>query len=156
MKLVAGVATDVGRVREGNEDAYLVEPPLYAVADGMGGAKAGEVASTVPVPALAVVAPASVLLSMPVWTSRRAHAPFRRDRARTARRNARRIDAQEIREREAFGQAKLFCLRSAAGLVIVGPGISLQPRKSQPIGIPYVIVISFQLAGSRRRARVWC
>jgi protein phosphatase len=45
MKLVAGVATDVGRVREGNEDSYLVEPPLYAVADGMGGAKAGEVAS---------------------------------------------------------------------------------------------------------------
>jgi serine/threonine protein phosphatase PrpC len=45
MKLVAGVATDVGRVREGNEDAYLIEPPLYAVADGMGGAKAGEVAS---------------------------------------------------------------------------------------------------------------
>jgi protein phosphatase len=45
MKLVAGVATDVGRVREGNEDAFLIEPPLYAVADGMGGARAGEVAS---------------------------------------------------------------------------------------------------------------
>jgi len=45
MRLVAGVATDVGRVREGNEDAYLLEPPLYAVADGMGGARAGEVAS---------------------------------------------------------------------------------------------------------------
>lgn len=45
MRLVAGVATDVGRVREGNEDAFLVEPPLYAVADGMGGARAGEVAS---------------------------------------------------------------------------------------------------------------
>jgi serine/threonine protein phosphatase PrpC len=45
VRLVAGVATDVGRVREGNEDAFLVEPPLYAVADGMGGANAGEVAS---------------------------------------------------------------------------------------------------------------
>jgi PPM family protein phosphatase len=45
MKLVAGVATDVGRVREKNDDSYLIEPPLYAVADGMGGAKAGEVAS---------------------------------------------------------------------------------------------------------------
>jgi protein phosphatase len=45
MRIVAGVATDVGRVREGNEDSFLIEPPLYAVADGMGGARAGEVAS---------------------------------------------------------------------------------------------------------------
>ena len=45
MKITAGVATDVGRVRAGNEDAFVVEPPLFAVADGMGGARAGEVAS---------------------------------------------------------------------------------------------------------------
>jgi PPM family protein phosphatase len=45
MRIVAGVATDTGRVRDHNEDAYIVEPPLYAVADGMGGANAGEVAS---------------------------------------------------------------------------------------------------------------
>src|SRR6476620_6479348 len=45
MKIVAGVATDTGRVRDHNEDAYIVEPPLYAIADGMGGANAGEVAS---------------------------------------------------------------------------------------------------------------
>jgi len=45
MRIAAGVATDVGQVRQGNEDAFVVEPPLYAVADGMGGARAGEVAS---------------------------------------------------------------------------------------------------------------
>jgi serine/threonine protein phosphatase PrpC len=45
MRVVAGVATDTGQVRDHNEDAYIVEPPLYAIADGMGGANAGEVAS---------------------------------------------------------------------------------------------------------------
>lgn len=45
MRVDAGAATDVGRVRQGNEDAYLVDPPLFAVADGMGGHNAGEVAS---------------------------------------------------------------------------------------------------------------
>ena len=40
-----GFATHPGRKRRHNEDAYVVEPPLFAVADGMGGAKAGEVAS---------------------------------------------------------------------------------------------------------------
>ena len=39
------VATDPGRRRRRNEDAYVLEPPMFAVADGMGGAQAGEVAS---------------------------------------------------------------------------------------------------------------
>ena len=37
--------TDTGRKRRHNEDAFVVEPPLFAVADGMGGAQAGELAS---------------------------------------------------------------------------------------------------------------
>jgi PPM family protein phosphatase len=37
--------TDPGRRRRRNEDAYVCEPPLFAIADGMGGAQAGEVAS---------------------------------------------------------------------------------------------------------------
>ncbi len=40
----AGV-TDTGRRRLRNEDAFICEPPLFAVADGMGGARAGEVAA---------------------------------------------------------------------------------------------------------------
>ncbi len=40
-----GAASDTGRVRQGNEDSYLVVDGLFAVADGMGGHQAGEVAS---------------------------------------------------------------------------------------------------------------
>src|SRR6266511_494403 len=37
--------SDTGRKRRHNEDAFVCEPPLFAIADGMGGAQAGEVAS---------------------------------------------------------------------------------------------------------------
>jgi PPM family protein phosphatase len=45
--------TDVGRQRQGNEDSYFEHSPLFAVADGMGGARAGEVASRIAVEMLA-------------------------------------------------------------------------------------------------------
>lgn len=45
-------ASNTGRVRDHNEDRYLVRPPLLVVADGMGGAKAGEVAAQITVETL--------------------------------------------------------------------------------------------------------
>src|SRR5215210_5201983 len=42
-------ASDLGRQRQGNEDNYFVRAPLFVVADGMGGAQAGEVASEIAV-----------------------------------------------------------------------------------------------------------
>lgn len=59
--------TDTGRVRAHNEDTVLAEPPLFVVADGLGGHEAGEVASSIAVETL------------------RDHAPRRADAAALAR-----------------------------------------------------------------------
>ena len=54
MSIVGAYAakTDTGRKRRRNEDAFVLAPPLFAVADGMGGAQAGEVASKLAAAAL--------------------------------------------------------------------------------------------------------
>lgn len=56
-----GAATSIGRVRRVNEDSYLALPPLYAVADGLGGHGAGDVASALAISALIVCARLSPL-----------------------------------------------------------------------------------------------
>jgi serine/threonine protein phosphatase PrpC len=53
MRIAASHAgTDPGRKRRINEDSFVIVPPLFAVADGMGGAQAGEVASALAAGAL--------------------------------------------------------------------------------------------------------
>ncbi len=54
MRIAVGARTDVGRGRPANEDNYLAPPDgrLFAVADGMGGHRAGEVASATAIDAL--------------------------------------------------------------------------------------------------------
>ena len=66
MTLVArhGALSDIGLHRKTNEDAFVVAPPLFAVCDGMGGAQAGEVASSLAVETLtAAVASGRPLLA---------------------------------------------------------------------------------------------
>jgi serine/threonine protein phosphatase PrpC len=53
VRIQIGVRSDVGLAREVNEDAYLIDDPLFVVADGMGGHVAGDVASAT---AVAVIA----------------------------------------------------------------------------------------------------
>jgi serine/threonine protein phosphatase PrpC len=55
MPLNRGAMTDMGRMRKNNEDRYLIAGRLAAVADGMGGHRAGEVASAIAMEELATL-----------------------------------------------------------------------------------------------------
>ncbi len=52
VNLRVGSSTDTGQVRQENEDSLVVASPVFAVADGMGGHLAGEVASAIAVDTL--------------------------------------------------------------------------------------------------------
>jgi len=71
-----GSATDRGRVREVNEDALLAYPPVFLVADGMGGHDAGDLASRIAVEEFAQLA------GQPSASSDDVHACFSRTSTR--------------------------------------------------------------------------
>ena len=76
-------ASDLGRQRQGNEDNFFVRAPVFVVADGMGGANAGEVASEMAVrsfdPELPDGNPAEALVGVIEGANKRIHQRSRSD-----------------------------------------------------------------------------
>ena len=64
-----GAATSVGRVRQVNEDSFLALPPLFVVADGMGGHGAGDVASRIAIEEMTACAALRPLFAEAVLTA---------------------------------------------------------------------------------------
>lgn len=61
IRIAWAAATDTGRRRAANEDSFVAKPPLFAVADGMGGHSAGDLASAAVVERLALIATGTFL-----------------------------------------------------------------------------------------------
>jgi len=78
--------TDTGRQRNANEDSFFVRAPIFVVADGMGGAQAGEVASRAAADAFDVdlpdAPPEQVLRETILTANRRIHELAREDPSR--------------------------------------------------------------------------
>ncbi len=78
--------SDTGRQRNANEDSYFVRAPIFVIADGMGGAQAGEVASKAAADAFDVdlpeAAPEQVLRETIALANRRIHDLARADPSR--------------------------------------------------------------------------
>jgi serine/threonine protein phosphatase PrpC len=64
-----GAATSVGRVRQVNEDSYLADPPLFVVADGMGGHGSGDLASRIAIEDMRACVPLRPLFAEAVLTA---------------------------------------------------------------------------------------
>jgi PPM family protein phosphatase len=80
--------TDTGRQRQANEDSFFTSPSLFAVADGMGGAQAGEVASRIAAEAFepaerGAESPEAYLRSIAEDANRQIHSIAQRDSTRS-------------------------------------------------------------------------
>ena len=110
-------ASDLGRQRQGNEDNYFVRAPLFVVADGMGGAQAGEVASEMAVESfdggLPDGAPADGLVSVIEEANRRIHDRSRAESQRAGMGTT--VTAAYVGEREVtiahVGDSRAYVLR---------------------------------------------
>jgi serine/threonine protein phosphatase PrpC len=73
MRVEAAVRSDIGRLRQRNEDAYLVKESLFIVADGMGGHRGGDVASALALETIESATPGEVTLEGLVEDIKRAN-----------------------------------------------------------------------------------
>jgi protein phosphatase len=111
-------ASDLGRQRQGNEDNYFVRAPLFVVADGMGGAQAGEVASEMAVESfdggLPAGSPADGLVSVIEEANRRIHDRSRSEAQRAGMGTT--VTAAYVGEREVtiahVGDSRAYVLRN--------------------------------------------